>query len=184
MNGVQFLIGVVLVIVLLGGLWGATKNIKECEIDQDCTPTNPLVGVTYFCENGVCKTNPLGNPASEYCVQKGGKIEIITNPDGSQHGICKFSDGSECDEWAYYRGECQPGMNYSVTTTTAPVHHGTSSYGRCSSDSDCIISGCNGEICQSRFEEPMMSICVYNPPYPKDLGYECKCINQKCAWMK
>ena len=26
--------------------------------------------------------------------------------DGSQNGICVFPDGSECDEWAYFRGEC------------------------------------------------------------------------------
>ncbi len=28
--------------------------------------------------------------------------------DGSQNGICVFPDGSECDEWAYFRGQCGP----------------------------------------------------------------------------
>jgi hypothetical protein len=27
---------------------------------------------------------------------------------GNQNGICIFPDGSECDEWAYFRGECGP----------------------------------------------------------------------------
>ncbi len=50
----------------------------------------------------------LPNPASAYCEQQGYKNEIRTAADGSQSGICIFPDGSECDEWAYYRGECKP----------------------------------------------------------------------------
>lgn len=50
----------------------------------------------------------IANPASVYCIQHGGIIKIITDPDGSQRGICVFPDGSQCDEWAYYRGECSP----------------------------------------------------------------------------
>jgi putative hemolysin len=51
----------------------------------------------------------LPNPASVYCEEQGGKLEIITAEDGSQSGLCIFSDGSQCDEWAYFRNECQPG---------------------------------------------------------------------------
>ncbi len=48
----------------------------------------------------------MPNPASVFCEQNGGKVEIRTAADGSQSGACVFSDGSECDEWAFYRGEC------------------------------------------------------------------------------
>lgn len=48
----------------------------------------------------------MPNPASVYCTQQGNKLEIRTADDGSQSGICIFPDGSSCDEWAYYRGEC------------------------------------------------------------------------------
>lgn len=47
------------------------------------------------------------NPASTYCFDHGGKIEMSQSEDGVQ-GICVFPDGSKCDEWQYYRGECQP----------------------------------------------------------------------------
>lgn len=50
----------------------------------------------------------LANPASVNCEEKGGQLEIVTVADGSQSGVCKFSDGSECEEWAFFRGECQP----------------------------------------------------------------------------
>lgn len=50
----------------------------------------------------------IANPASTYCVEKGGTSEIRTAEDGSQFGVCTFSDGSECEEWAFFRGECAP----------------------------------------------------------------------------
>jgi putative hemolysin len=39
----------------------------------------------------------LPNPASVYCQEQ-----------GNQQGFCVFSDGTECDEWAFFRGECGP----------------------------------------------------------------------------
>ena len=48
----------------------------------------------------------IANPASLYCVNHGGKSTIVTNPDGSQGGVCVLQNGTKCDEWAYYRGEC------------------------------------------------------------------------------
>jgi hypothetical protein len=51
----------------------------------------------------------LPNPASVYCEEQGGTLEIRENQAG-QYGVCIFDDGSECDEWAYYRGECAPVM--------------------------------------------------------------------------
>lgn len=57
----------------------------------------------------------MPNPASVYCTQNGNKLEIQTAADGSQNGICVFPDGSACDEWAYYRGECNPATQISPT---------------------------------------------------------------------
>jgi len=50
----------------------------------------------------------ISNPASTYCVEQGGASEIRTADDGSQSGVCSFPDGSECEEWAFFRGECAP----------------------------------------------------------------------------
>ena len=51
----------------------------------------------------------MPNPAAVYCEEQGGRVEIRTAADGGQYGVCIFPDGSECDEWAFYRGECDPG---------------------------------------------------------------------------
>src|SRR5512143_3680197 len=52
----------------------------------------------------------MPNPASVFCEEGGYKLEIRTAADGSQSGYCIFPDGSECDEWAYFRGECGPSL--------------------------------------------------------------------------
>ena len=48
----------------------------------------------------------MANPASVYCEEQGNKLEIRTGEDGSQTGYCIFKEGTECEEWAYFRGEC------------------------------------------------------------------------------
>lgn len=50
----------------------------------------------------------MPNPASVFCTDNGGTLEIRQG-DGGEYGMCVFSDGSECEEWAYFRGECAPG---------------------------------------------------------------------------
>ena len=51
----------------------------------------------------------IANPASEYCVEQGGTLDIRTDADGGEVGYCQFDDDTECEEWAFYRGECGPG---------------------------------------------------------------------------
>lgn len=50
-------------------------------------------------------TAKMANPASVFCTEKGYKLEIRNTAEG-QEGYCIFSDGTECEEWAYFRGEC------------------------------------------------------------------------------
>jgi putative hemolysin len=50
----------------------------------------------------------IANPASTYCVEQGGASEIRTAQDNNQYGVCRFSNGSECEEWAFFRGKCAP----------------------------------------------------------------------------
>ena len=51
----------------------------------------------------------IANPASVYCVQSGYTLDIRTNADRSEYGVCIFPDGKECEEWAFYRSECGTG---------------------------------------------------------------------------
>ena len=64
--------------------------------------------------NGECASGDsldsagLANPASVYCLEQGGTLDMRTDEAGTS-GYCVFDDGSECDEWAFFNGECEPG---------------------------------------------------------------------------
>lgn len=114
----------------------------------------------------------LPNPASIYCMEQGGRLEFRKDKEGNEYGVCIFPDGSECEEWAFYRGECKPFCGWST-------------YGNCSSDFDCIKSGCSGQVCQSKQEKPVITTCEWRDCYDaKPYGLECKCINQQCQWHR
>jgi putative hemolysin len=50
-------------------------------------------------------TTGMSTPASVYCSRLGGTIEIKTNSNGGQDGMCTFTNGTTCEEWALFRGE-------------------------------------------------------------------------------
>ena len=43
----------------------------------------------------------ISNPASEFCIENGGTLEIIESV-----GMCTLSDGVQCEEWDYFKGMC------------------------------------------------------------------------------
>ena len=76
-----------------------------------------------------CPSTQIANPASKFCIDNGGKLDIRTADDGSQTGYCTIN-GKECEEWALMRGECP--QNYTV----AEVLNET-----CALDKDCTTPG-------------------------------------------
>ncbi|NMB66553.1 DUF333 domain-containing protein [Candidatus Woesearchaeota archaeon] len=48
----------------------------------------------------------ISNPASTNCIDIGGELEIRTDENGGQYGVC-IKNGKECEEWALFRGECE-----------------------------------------------------------------------------
>lgn len=54
----------------------------------------------------------IANPASVFCVEKGGKLIMRSNEEG-EYGVCIFDNGEnekkECEEWAMFRGDCPIG---------------------------------------------------------------------------
>lgn len=61
---------------------------------------------TLIPENNV--QEEVANPASEYCEQNWWTLEIVPDEWWSRWK-CNFEDGSFCEEWAFYHGECSPG---------------------------------------------------------------------------
>lgn len=61
---------------------------------------------------------------------------------------------------------------------------GLSSFDPCLDDSECVIGGCSGQICQSKNTEPVFTTCEYRDCYNAQ-QYEiiCKCYQQTCRWI-
>ena len=47
----------------------------------------------------------IWDPASEHCINQGWSFEIVSN-ETDIYGECTLPDGTKCEEWAYYNGEC------------------------------------------------------------------------------
>ena len=58
--------------------------------------------------NNQSQNTGIANPASTNCIEQGGGLEVRDGLIG-QYGLCHFSDGSLCEEWAFLRGECKVG---------------------------------------------------------------------------
>lgn len=79
----------------LAGIWGLLLIVSALLLLAACTPEDDGAG--------------LANPASVHCQEQGGRLEMRQDKEGGQYGVCIFEDGSECEEWAFYRDECVPG---------------------------------------------------------------------------
>jgi putative hemolysin len=79
-----------------GKIVGGRKDVCGCDLPPLCERSE-LHNIT---------PSQLANPASVYCREHGGVSTIETASDGSQGGTCTLADGTKCDEWAYFRGEC------------------------------------------------------------------------------
>ena len=63
----------------------------------------------------------LPNPASVYCVELGYELRIV-DADG-QVGICVFPDGTQCEEWSFFEGEC--GQGWALEADSSHAQDGT-----------------------------------------------------------
>jgi len=88
-----------------------------------CTQQAPIVQTPTATPTSKITASPtsagMANPASVNCGKIGGTTEIKKNADGSEYGMCKFQNGTSCEEWALFRNEgCKAGV---AVTSTTPV---------------------------------------------------------------
>ena len=103
-----------ILVVTACGAEGTPTEIPPTSVPLTDMPTEePLVSPlpTATAEEEAFES-PIGlaNPASLFCEEQGYELEMREEAGGTA-GYCLFPDGTECEEWAFYRGECEPGMS-------------------------------------------------------------------------
>ncbi len=69
---------------------------------KDKTPEDNNIIPADFTNTG------MANPASVYCIENNGTLEIRTDEQGGQYGVCiSLENKKECEEWAFFRGDCE-----------------------------------------------------------------------------
>ena len=97
-------------------------SIVACFLVAGCTQQTTEVQTQTTKPTIIVTASPtsasIANPASVHCVNVGGSLEIMKDIAGNEYGMCNFSNGTSCEEWALYRGEgCKP----NVAPATSPV---------------------------------------------------------------
>ena len=49
----------------------------------------------------------MPNPASVYCEEQGWTVNVVKDEEWNESGMCKLTDGTEVEEWEYYRANHQ-----------------------------------------------------------------------------
>lgn len=110
-----FTLGLLACLLLVAGCGSPVSGALSPE-----TPTVDVAVVENESTTVVEEDKGIGmpNPASVYCEEHGGALDI-RDSDAGQTGMCVFPDGSECEEWAFFRGECgvEPENETSPETT-------------------------------------------------------------------
>ncbi|MFA5060808.1 MAG: DUF333 domain-containing protein [Candidatus Pacearchaeota archaeon] len=82
-----------------------------------------LTGISLFIFDLKNSANQIANPASEYCISRGHELEIREKEEG-QVGYCVSSSGEECEEWAFFKRECE--LDSEIECVPAQCCHATS----------------------------------------------------------
>jgi len=93
---------------------------------------------------GINPDSQIANPSKVYCEELGYEYMTVTETNGGQRGICKFSRNIECNSWDFFNGKC--GQEYSY----CEKHGGSifTSNEKCQFSYECAFCKlANGEMC-------------------------------------
>jgi len=70
------------------------------------TVEQPASDNTDYGDAQMAEDTALSNPATVYCLSRGGEFIMEKTLAGATEGLCRLKDGTECEVWAMYKGEC------------------------------------------------------------------------------
>jgi len=89
---------------LIFGFMMAAMSLAACGGDDTPATTNVPSATDASAALGGAQ---IGNPASQYCVDQGGTLEMVDETTGTV-GYCILADGTRVEEWEYFRASQSP----------------------------------------------------------------------------
>ena len=90
MKNLKLTVSAMMVIMSISGMSASFRFFKKKNNDNNKPAATVPAPVT------------AANPASQFCVDKGGKSIIVKSGKGD-YGVCMLKDGTAMEEWEYYR---------------------------------------------------------------------------------
>lgn len=141
-----------------------------------CISVILVVAIVLFLFKGGDRENPkiktqIANPASEKCIELGGRVEIREDETG-EYGVCVKRE-NECEEWELFRGECDLDDKEYFEN-------------ECILDEECVpASCCHASSCVNKKNAPKCEevMCTMECRLGSiDCGQgSCKCVDKKCV---
>lgn len=102
----ELAVGIVLLIAIaMGGIFWM-ENRNPVISDQSSNINSEIQKPTEKTSVGGGGNVAMANPASAFCLDHGGKLETQGDIGSAQSSYCVLEDGTKCEEWQYFRGEC------------------------------------------------------------------------------
>lgn len=93
-------------IIIVGGV---ILLISVIAISVGLSPLSQTTNLTDQNRTGggqIQNNTGIANPASVFCTDNGYALESRVGTSGGVANFCLFGDDSECEEWSYFRGNC------------------------------------------------------------------------------
>ncbi len=78
-----------------------TQTEVKTEVKKETKKTNTATDTT-----STLTPAQMANPAAQFCIAQGYKLEIRKNKNGDEYGVCIFKNKQECEEWKFFAKEC------------------------------------------------------------------------------
>jgi len=104
MQKYYFLLAIAIILVFGAGCNPFANNDPQPETQpqEEQTTANDVD----YGDSQMAEDTALSNPATVYCLNRNGEFEMKKTLAGTTEGYCTLPDGTICEVWALYKGEC------------------------------------------------------------------------------
>lgn len=76
-------------------------------------------------------------------------------------------------------------LNENINNQLVEEFCGWSTESNCSTNDDCLVDGCSGQVCRAKNDAFIGTTCEWRECYDETkYDFTCQCVNNQCQWFK